>query len=111
MKRIHIQPLHIFPFQRKYLTSNHLLFSISDTERQIKYEIIDAPLVGRLMMESDTVGIFKVVNSFSQVDVNASKVFYEHTHEFEGLYTNDSFLFNVKSHLAQPLLNQVGLII
>ncbi|XP_056646513.1 chondroitin sulfate proteoglycan 4 [Diorhabda sublineata] len=100
-------PLHIFPLQKKYLTSNHLLTIVSDSHRKIEYDIIEPPSLGRLMMESEQVGVFKVVSSFSQEDLNTSKVFYEHTHPFSDLYANDSFVFNVKTHLAPKLFEQV----
>lgn len=107
LRLIQIRPLHIFPFQKKYLTSQNMLSCISDPSRQIEYEIITPPSIGRLMTESETAGIFKMVNTFSQEDINASRIFYEHIHEFEDLYTSDSFIFNIKSYLAQPILNQV----
>lgn len=102
------KPLHIFPLQKKYLTSNHLLTLISDTDRQLNYEVVVPPSLGRLMMESEKAGIFKVISSFTQNDLNSSKVFYEHTHQFSDLYDNDSFVFNVKAHLAPKLTNQVS---
>lgn len=104
---INLRPLHIFPLQRKYLTSSHLLATISDPDRKLIIEVVKPPSLGRLMMESETPGIFKVVSWFTQEDVNNSRVFYEHTHEFENLYANDSFVFTVKSHLTKPLVNQV----
>nr|CAH7751852.1 unnamed protein product [Callosobruchus chinensis] len=101
------KPLHIFPLQRKYLTSNHLLTVISDPDREVHYDVIVSPTLGRLMMESENAGIFKVVNTFTQSDLNNSKVFYEHTHQFSDLYANDSFTFNVRAHTAPKLTNQV----
>ncbi|KAJ8923809.1 hypothetical protein NQ315_010391 [Exocentrus adspersus] len=101
------KPLHIFPLQKKYLTSNHLLTTVSDFTRQIHYEVTVPPSLGRLMMESEKMGIFKVVSSFTQADLNNTKVFYEHTHQFSDLYANDSFMFNVRAHLAPDLRNQV----
>nr|XP_023011888.1 chondroitin sulfate proteoglycan 4 [Leptinotarsa decemlineata]XP_023011889.1 chondroitin sulfate proteoglycan 4 [Leptinotarsa decemlineata] len=101
------RPLHIFPLQKKYLTSNHLLTFASDEDRIIHYEVIQPPSLGRLMMESEKHGIFKVVSTFTQNDLNNSKVFYEHTHQFSDLYANDSFIFNVKAHLAPKLVRQV----
>ncbi|GJQ68142.1 putative chondroitin sulfate proteoglycan [Trypoxylus dichotomus] len=103
---IKIRPLHIFPLQRKYLTSNYIQSTVSDPQRNINYEVIVPPTLGRLMLESDTSGIYKVVNSFTQDDLNEKRIFYEHTHPFANLYANDSFVFNVKSHLARPLVNQ-----
>lgn len=99
--------LHIFPLQKKYLTSNHLLTFISDIHRTIYYDVTVSPSLGRLMMESEKAGIFKVVSTFTQNDINNSKVFYEHTHQFSDLYANDSFIFNVRAHLAPKLTKQV----
>ncbi|CAG9855229.1 unnamed protein product [Phyllotreta striolata] len=101
------RPLHIFPLQKKYLTSNHLLTVVSDPYRKIEYHIAKPPSLGRLMMESEVNGIFKVVSCFSQEDLNNSRVFYEHTHQFSDLYANDSFVFNVTTHLAPKLLRKV----
>lgn len=105
--KLQTKTFHIFPLQRKYLTSSHLLVTVSDPERPVIYEIIKPPTLGRLMMESETSGLFKVVSTFSQTDLNESRVFYEHTHSFVNLYMNDSFIFNAKAHLAEPLLNKV----
>ncbi|KAJ8970004.1 hypothetical protein NQ314_001433 [Rhamnusium bicolor] len=101
------KPLHIFPLQKKYLTSNHLLTTISDINRKIHYEVTLPPSLGRLMMESEKMGIFKVVSSFTQDDLNNSRVFYEHTHQFSDLYANDSFMFNIRAHLAPKLTKQI----
>lgn len=101
------KPLHIFPLQKKYLTSNHLLALMSDVNRTIYYDVINPPSLGRLMMESEKPGIFRIVSTFTQSDLNNSKVFYEHTHQFSDLYANDSFLFTVRAHLAPKLVRQV----
>ncbi|EFA11160.2 Chondroitin sulfate proteoglycan 4-like Protein [Tribolium castaneum] len=105
--QMHCRSLHIFPLQRKYITSSHLLTTISDPTRVVTYDVVTPPTLGRLMMESaETPGIYKVVSTFTQHDLNDSKVFYEHTHQFSDLYANDSFVFNVKAHLARSLHNQ-----
>lgn len=109
--KLQSQSLHIFPLQRKYLTPSHLLTHASDPTRVITYEIQKPPSLGRLMMESESSGIFKIVNTFTQNDLNNSQVFYEHTHQFSDLYANDSFLFNVKAHLAHSLHNQVSTVL
>uniref|UniRef100_A0A6P7H1L8 Chondroitin sulfate proteoglycan 4 n=1 Tax=Diabrotica virgifera virgifera TaxID=50390 RepID=A0A6P7H1L8_DIAVI len=100
-------PLPIFPLQKKFLTSKHLITVVSDPYRKIEYDVVKAPSLGRLMMESEKPGIFQVISTFSQEDLNTSKVFYEHTHQFSDLYANDSFVFNVRTHLAPKLLNQL----
>lgn len=100
------RPLHIFPLQRKYITASHLTVSISDPDREVQFEVITPPALGRLMMESDSPGSYKVVHSFTKHDLSNSRLFYEHTHPFADLYANDSFIFNVRAHLAKPLLNK-----
>lgn len=82
---------------------------VSDPYRKIEYNVVEPPSLGRLMMESEKPGIFKVVSSFSQEDLNTSRVFYEHTHQFSDLYANDSFVFNVTTHLAKKLLRKVNI--
>lgn len=79
------------------------------TGRSITYEVNTPPNLGRLMMETETANNFKIVHSFTQADVNASKVFYEHTHPFSGLYANDFFVFNIHAHLATTIFNKVSL--
>lgn len=102
------KPLHIFPLQRKFLTSTHLSVTVSDPEREVFYEVMQPPNLGRLMTESDTPGIFKVISRFSQSDLNEKKLFYEHTHPFADLYMNDSFIFNARAPFTEPLLNKVN---
>lgn len=87
------------------MTSSHLLTSISDPDRVVYYEVVVPPSLGRLMMDNS--GVIKVVSNFTQQDLNNTRVYYEHTHQFSDLYANDSFVFNVKAHLAPTLTNQV----
>lgn len=101
------KPLHIFPLQRKFLTSANLRGTVSDPEREVSYEIAQSPTLGRLMAESETPGIFKVVSHFSQEDLDENRIFYEHTHPFADLYMNDSFVFNARAPFTEPLLNKV----
>lgn len=44
--------------------------------------------------------------NFTQGDVNASRVCYDHRAPFFGLSTNDSFLFDVHADFAAPLRAQ-----
>lgn len=100
--------LHIFPLQKKYITAAHLAISISDLERPVFFEVVTPPTLGRLMMESESPGTYKIVQSFTRDHVKNNKLFYEHTHPFADLYANDSFVFNVRAHLAKTLFNKVG---
>lgn len=83
------------------------MVTVSDPDREVSYEVIQPPSLGRLMMESETLGIFKVVSKFTQSDLNESRIYYEHTHPFADLYMNDSFVFNARAHFTEPLLNKV----
>lgn len=102
--------LHVFPLHRSFITDKDLLSTSSDPERIIAYEVISPPNLGRLMMETEIPGSFKIVQYFTQMHLNTSKVFYEHTHPFTGLYANDFFVFNVHAHLANTIHNKVSIL-
>jgi hypothetical protein len=59
------------------------------------------------MMESVPPGNLLPATNFTQRDINSSRIFYEHTHPFFGLSTNDSFSFDARADFAEPLLDQV----
>lgn len=100
--------LHVFPLQKKHVTTSNLLANVSDTNRSIHYRITNPPLLGRLLICSDLKSnTFQVTNKFTQEDINNKKVFYEHTHPFEDLYAEDIFTFSIEAHLAVPILNEV----
>ena len=99
--------LHVFPMRRQVLTPAHLFASASDPRRTVMLTVKSPPTLGRLMIESIPPGTPRSAANFTQRDVNNSRVFYEHTHPFFGLSTNDSFTFDVKADFAAPLLNQV----
>lgn len=103
--------LHVFPLQKKLLTSDNLFSSVSDPTRTIYFKITSPPVLGRLLTRSDMKdNIFQVTNRFTQTDINDGKIFYEHTHPFEDLYADDTFTFTVESHLAPSLIDQVMII-
>lgn len=52
-------------------------------------------------------GAWQEVNKFTQSNLNRNKVTYEHTKQFMDLLANDSFTFDVETHYAMPILNQV----
>jgi chondroitin sulfate proteoglycan 4 len=99
--------LHVFPMRRQILTPNQLLAVASDTRRSVSYVIKNPPILGRLMIDSLPPGNPRIAMNFTQRDINSSRVFYEHTHPFFGLSTNDSFSFDIKAEFAEPLLDQV----
>lgn len=99
--------LNVFPLHRSFITVKDLLSVTSDPDRKIEYEVVRPPNLGRLLMESEIPGSYKIVKYFNQLHVNSSKIFYEHTHPFAGLYANDYFIFNIHTHLAVTILNKV----
>lgn len=99
--------LNIFPLQKKVITNENLLTKNSDG-RRILYEITRPPTLGRLMMKSNTREYNSLVYNFTQADIDNGTIYYEHLHPFLDLYANDSFLFAVKSYLAQPLEDEVS---
>jgi len=99
--------LHVFPMRRQILTPNQLLALPSDTRRTVSYIIKGLPSLGHLMIDSLPPGNPRAAMNFTQRDINGSRVFYEHTHPFFGLSTNDSFTFDVMADFAESLLDQV----
>ncbi|XP_071054832.1 chondroitin sulfate proteoglycan 4 isoform X2 [Onthophagus taurus] len=102
--KVKTKPLHIFPFQKKYITPSYILSTISDESRMIYYEITTAPRLGRLVMETEHSVL--MVSNFTQSDLNSTRIYYEQTLTSPKLYSEDSFTFNVKSHLAETLYNE-----
>jgi chondroitin sulfate proteoglycan 4 len=99
--------LHVFPMRRQTLTSAQLFALASDIRRPVSYIVKSQPSLGSLMIESVPSGNIRPATNFTQRDVNNSRIFYEHTHPFFGLSTNDSFTFDVRADFAKPLLDQV----
>uniref|UniRef100_A0A1Y1JQR6 Chondroitin sulfate proteoglycan 4 n=2 Tax=Photinus pyralis TaxID=7054 RepID=A0A1Y1JQR6_PHOPY len=107
LKLVEKSVLHVFPLQKKLITSKNLLATVSDRDRSIYFRIIQFPRLGRLIARSSKKdNVFQLTNGFTQSDINDGKIFYEHTHPFEDLYADDSFTFDIESHLAAPLTNQ-----
>jgi len=101
--------LHVFPLLRQGITPKHLLALTSDPglpPRHITYSIKTPPVLGRILTETLD-GAPKEVTSFSQREINESRIWYEHTKAFTDLAANDSFIFDASTEFAEPLLNQV----
>lgn len=96
----------IFPMLRKAITPVHLLTWCSDTDKNIFYVVKTPPKYGLLTtVDSD---LMTPVTNFSQADVNASRIWYQHTvHIVDANTSNDSFRFDVMASYANPLLNEV----
>ncbi|XP_068083524.1 chondroitin sulfate proteoglycan 4 [Anabrus simplex] len=98
--------LHVFPMRRQAITPAQLLTKASDHTRTILYTVTSPPSLGRLMMESIPTGSPQEAVNFTQRDINESRIFYEHTHPFFGLSTNDSLVYDVRADFTEPILDQ-----
>lgn len=106
LKLIRKQKLRVFPLMREPLNNYMLMSKCSDHSRTIIYKIDRAPALGRLIMMGGD-NHHRTIKQFTQLDVNDSLVYYEHTHPFSDLYTNDSFIFTVEAALAKPITDQI----
>lgn len=96
----------VFPMLGKAVTSLHLLTWCSDTDKNIFYIVKTPPKYGLLTMVDSDLQV--PVSNFSQADVNASRIWYQHkTHIIDADTSNDSFWFDVVASYATPILNEV----
>lgn len=102
IKFIKKQNLNVFPLLKKPITNDILLSVCSDPSREIRYELQTLPTLGRIIVDAGD-NRHRNIKEFTQKDINNSIVFYEHTHPFTELYTNDSFTFNVVANLVKPI--------
>ena len=102
----HNKVLNVFPLARKPINSELLLSKCTDAERDVKYFIRNGPSMGKIIMETSE-GTWLEVDRFTQRDLNESRVSYEHNKQFNNLTASDSFTFDVETHFAAPIRNQV----
>lgn len=102
LKMVRKRNLRVFPLMREPLDDYVLMAKCSDASRSILYKVERAPALGRLVMLNGG-NHHRTIKQFTQRDVNDSIVFYEHTHPFSDLHTNDSFVLSVEAALAEPL--------
>lgn len=102
LKIVRKQNLRVFPLMRVPLNNYILMSKCSDPTRNIIYRVERAPTLGRLIMMYGE-NHHRSIKQFTQQDVNNTFVYYEHTHPFSDLNTNDSFVFTVQAALAKPL--------
>ncbi|XP_022832745.1 chondroitin sulfate proteoglycan 4 isoform X1 [Spodoptera litura] len=98
--------MKVFPLMREPLNNYMLMSKCSDPTRTIIYKIERAPTLGRLIMLNGE-SHHRSIKQFTQQDINNTVVYYEHTHPFSDLYTNDSFIFTIEAPLAKPLTDQI----
>ncbi|CAG9782364.1 unnamed protein product [Diatraea saccharalis] len=106
LKLVRKQTLRVFPLMREPLNNYFLMSKCSDPTRTIVYKVERAPTLGRLIMLNGD-NHHRSIKQFSQKDINETIVYYEHTHPFSDLYTNDSFIFTVEAALAKPITDQI----
>ena len=96
----------IFPMLRKAITPSHLLTWCSDTSKNIRYVVKSPPEYGILTTADSDPPVS--ISNFSQADVNASRIWYQHTsHVVDADTSHDSFRFDVIASYATPIINQV----
>ena len=98
--------LNVFPLTRKPISDKLLLTTCPDNIREIRYVVRNPPRMGKIIMETSE-GAWMEVNQFTQTNITQNKVTYEHTKQFMDLFANDSFIFDVETHYAKPITNQV----
>ncbi|XP_041986792.1 chondroitin sulfate proteoglycan 4 [Aricia agestis] len=98
--------LRVFPLMREPLNNYFLMAKCSDYSRTITFIVDRAPTLGRLIMLNGD-NHHRTVKQFTQYDINNTLVYYEHTHPFSDLHTNDSFIFSVEASRAKSVTDQV----
>lgn len=107
LEAIRNEVLHVFPLTRKQILPDQLKYRCSDELRDVVYDITILPQFGRIVYEHQENGTLHVVTEFTQHDLNEGRIVYEHTHATVELKSNDSFFFDVKSKLANSLIDQI----
>lgn len=107
LEAIRNEVLHVFPSTRKQIMPEQLHFKCSDELRDVVYEITINPQFGRIAYELQENGNLHEVTEFTQHDINEGRIVYEHRHATVELKSNDSFYFDVKSKLANTLIDQI----
>lgn len=107
LEQIKNEILHVFPLTRKQIMPEQLKYKCSDENRDVIYEITILPQFGRVVYESAEDGLVHELKEFTQYDLNSGRIIYEHTHPTVELKSNDSFYFDVRSKMANNLMDQV----
>lgn len=107
LEMIRNEILHVFPLTRKQILSEQLKYRCTDEFRDVIYDITILPQFGRIVYEHQENGTTSDITEFTQHDLNEGRIIYEHTHATVELKSNDSFYFDVKSKLANSLIDQI----
>lgn len=107
LEQVKNEILHVFPLTRKQILPDQLKYKCSDESRDVIYEITILPQFGRVVYESLKDGLVRELKEFTQYDLNNGRIIYEHTHPTVELKSNDSFYFDVRSKMANSLMDQV----
>lgn len=95
------EPLVIYPGTRQPITTRHLKARTNDdsraNSRPILYTVVTPPALGQLITV-DTGNVTRIVSSFTEEDLEAANIFYQHDWPKEPLWkSQDSFQFTVSS--------------
>lgn len=101
------EKLHVFPLTRKQILPEQLKFKCSDDDRDVIYQVTVLPQSGRILYEYQENSTSVEVTEFTQNDINNGRILFEHTRPTAELKSNDSFYFDVKSKLANSLMDQI----
>ncbi|KAL1449311.1 hypothetical protein WDU94_000512 [Cyamophila willieti] len=96
--------LSVFPMLSKVISSSELVAWSSDRERQVVYVVTQLPSHGFLHVNDKAA--YELPLNFTQGDVNASRVSYQHSSPFRDPDLNDTFRFNLLADYTEPILNQ-----
>lgn len=99
--------LHVFPLTKKPILPEQLKYRCSDELRDVIYEVTIPPQFGRILYEHHENNTVHQITEFTQHDLNDGRIIYEHTHPTVELKSNDSFYFDVKSKMANSLIDQI----
>lgn len=99
------QTLNLFPGQTQPITSFHLKSKTNYTnfpDHSLLYKIIKRPSKGYLVLSSN--GQHNEIDEFTQEDLNAKMVLYNHSSQMDGWTQYDFFVFQVHSNFTLNLL-------
>ena len=106
------EALNVFPMMQTAVTPDHLLVAPSDADpdRRVSFTVVRGPRNGRILVREEEEsgsrhrGRLVEAGNFTQAQVNASRVFYEHNRPFNNLTIYDAVGLEVTSaHAARSL--------
>ena len=108
LKLVRNSKLFVFPLQRKLITSDILLATVPDHKKDVIFEFLSKPNLGKLLKFNNDTGNLDEISSFSQNDVNNSRIFYEHTHPFFDIQYLEVFYFHYRCQFIKKTYYDVS---